>query len=216
MNFKAVVFDLDGTLLDTLEDIADSVNQALVQFDFPTHDLETYRSFIGDGPKELVTRALPLEQRKPKIIDACLKAYLDGYRDGGEKHTQVYPGVVDLLDGLVRKAVKLAVLSNKRHDLAKNCVQTFLSKWHFDVVLGLRVSIPRKPHPAGAYEISHRLSIPTRKMVYVGDSNTDMETALAAEMFPVGVSWGFRPEIELRNSGAKLILEHPLQLLDLF
>ena len=216
MKFKAVIFDLDGTLLDTLEDIADSVNQALRQFDFPTHDLETYRGFIGDGPKELVTRALPLEHRTAEMINACLKAYLENYQNTGEKHTRIYPGIPDLLDALVQRTIKLAILSNKRHDLALNCAKTFLSAWHFDVVLGLRNAIPRKPHPAGAVEISDRLNIPFRKIIYVGDSNTDMETALAADMFPVGVGWGFRAENELFNSGAKQVLKHPLQLMDLF
>ena len=216
MNYKAVVFDLDGTLLDTLEDIAGSVNKALTEKGFPTHTLEAYRRFIGDGPRELVARALPRDHRHPDIIADRLDAYLGHYKAGGEPHTRLFPGIADLLDELVQRQIKLAILSNKRHDLARSCAGRFLARWYFDVVLGLRKSIPRKPHPAGAFEVADHLSLNPEKVVYVGDSDTDMETALSANMFPVGVSWGFRPADELRESGAELILEHPLQLLDLF
>ena len=213
---KAAVFDLDGTLLDTLEEIVQAANAGLAARGFPGHEKEKYRGFIGDGPRKLIFRALPDNARTPENIDACLALYLDAYRQAGDRHTHVFPGIPDLLNALEKENIMMAVLTNKQDDLARNCVSRFLSTWHFEVVFGLKDGVPPKPDPAGAIAVAGRLGISPEEIAYVGDSDTDMATALAAGMFPVGVGWGFRPVMELRNSGAKMILNRPVELISLF
>ncbi len=215
MKSKAIIFDLDGTLLDTLEDIADSVNQVLAVKGFPPHARDKYRTFIGDGSKMLVTRALPPEHRDEKTVSDALAGFFRQYDDAYDKKSRVYDGVPELLDELSCLEIKTAILSNKRHDLTVKCVKHFFGQWHFDAVFGLREFVPKKPHPAGALEIAARLSIHPNKIKYLGDSGTDMQTALAAEMFPVGVLWGMRSGEELLESGAKALLHHPLEVLAL-
>ena len=215
MKYKAVIFDLDGTLLDTLGDIGSSVNRVLENKGFPVHPLERYRQFVGEGSKQLVTRALPAAERNKEQIDQCLAAFFDDYNRNWHQLTTVYDGITDLLGYLDGHRLKTAVLSNKRHDLTKKCIGYFFPDHHFDAVFGLRPSVPRKPHPAGALEIGERLSVSPRKILYVGDSGTDMETAVGADMFPVGVLWGFRLREELSEKGAKKTIDHPLKLVDL-
>jgi phosphoglycolate phosphatase len=215
MKHKAIIFDLDGTLLDTLEDIADSVNQVLASQGFSQHPVDQYRMFIGNGSKTLVTRALPPEHRNENIIEDSLLAFFKAYDEYFDKKTVVYEGVCELLDELTRQNIKIAVLSNKRHDLTVKCVKHFFGKWRFDAVFGLRPSVPKKPHPAGALEIASILSLNPNKFLYLGDSGTDMETALAAGMLPVGALWGLRSREELMISGAKTLIDHPLEILAL-
>ena len=215
MIFEAVLFDLDGTLIDTLEDIGDAVNRVLSKKDFPTHAIPTYRKFVGDGSRTLIERALPEEQRNDKNIDACLKEYVEDYSRNFNVKSKLYFGIPNLLDRLKAKGVKLAILSNKLDAMTKTCVDAFLSKWDFDVVFGERDSIPRKPSPQGALEIAKKMSIPPSNFLYLGDTATDMKTAVAAGMFPVGVLWCFRSSKELKENGACAIIDQPLAVLDL-
>jgi phosphoglycolate phosphatase len=215
MKSKAIIFDLDGTLLDTLEDIADSVNQVLTAKNFAPHETDEYRAFIGDGSKMLVARALPSEHRDEKMIADCLAEFFRQYYDNYDKKSTIYDGVSELLDELSRLEIKTAVLSNKRHDLTIKCIKHFFRKWHFDAIFGLRDFVPKKPHPAGALEIASILAVSPHKIKYLGDSGTDMQTALAAEMFPVGVLWGMRSGKELLECGAKALIDHPLDVLPL-
>ena len=212
MKYKAAIFDLDGTLIDTLGDIGRSVNRVLTGKGFPPHPLESYRQFVGDGSKMLVTRALPEACRNDELITECLDGFFADYSENWHQMTTVYDGIPDLLDYLNGKGIKIAVLSNKRHDLTKKCVDYFFRGHHFDAVFGLRQSVPRKPHPAGAIEIADRLSIKPVKMVFLGDSDTDMKTATAAGMFPVGVLWGFRSGEELLEKGAGAVIRQPIDL----
>ncbi len=215
MIFEAVLFDLDGTLIDTLEDIGDAVNRALSKKSFPTHDISTYRKFVGDGSRTLMERALPKEHRNDKNIDACLKEYVEDYSRNYNVKSKLYFAIPNLLDRLKAKGVKLAILSNKPDAMTKTCVNAFLSKWDFDVVFGERDSVPRKPNPQGALEISKKMSIPPSNFLYLGDTATDMKTAVSAGMFPVGVLWGFRSSKELKENGACAIIDQPLAVLDL-
>jgi phosphoglycolate phosphatase len=215
MIFEAVLFDLDGTLIDTLEDIGDAVNRSLSKKSFPTHDLSTYRKFVGDGSRTLMERALPKEHRNDKNIDACLKEYVEDYSRNYNVKSKLYFGIPNLLDRLKAKGVKLAILSNKPDAMTKTCVNAFLSKWDFDVVFGERDSVPRKPNPQGALEIAKKMSIPPSNFLYLGDTATDMKTAVSAGMFPVGVLWGFRSSKELKENGACAIIDQPLAVLDL-
>ena len=212
MIFEAVIFDLDGTLIDTLDDIADAVNRVLSKNNFPTHENSVYRKFVGDGSRVLIERALPEKYRNDEIIDACHKEYIDNYSQNYHVKSELYSGISHLLDALTENGLRLAVLSNKPDALTKNCVKTFLSTWVFDVVFGQRDSIPRKPNPQGALETAKIMSIPPSHFLYLGDTAIDMKTAVSAGMFPVGVLWGFRPLAELEENGACAVIEDPATL----
>ena len=215
MIFEAVLFDLDGTLIDTLNDIGDAVNRVLAKKRYPTHAISNYRNFVGDGSRILIERALPKKYRKEKIIDACLNEYIEDYAHNYNVKSKLYFAIPNLLDRLKAKGLKLGILSNKQDAITKQCVKTFLSKWDFDVVFGQRDSVPRKPDPQGALEAAKRLSIPPSHFLYLGDTAIDMKTAVSAGMFPVGVLWGFRPLKELKDNGARAVIEKPMELLDL-
>jgi phosphoglycolate phosphatase len=215
MIFEAVLFDLDGTLIDTVEDIGDAVNRVLSNKSFPTHANSVYRKFVGDGARILIKRALPEKYRNEDIINACLKEYIDDYSQNFNVKSKLYFGIPQLLDSLKTKGLRLAILSNKPDAITKNCVNTFLSAWDFDVVLGQRDSVPRKPNPQGALEIAKRMSIPPSHFLYLGDTAIDMKTAVSGGMFPVGVLWGFRPLKELNESGAWAVIDEPMALLDI-
>jgi phosphoglycolate phosphatase len=215
MIFEAVLFDLDGTLIDTLEDIGDAVNRVLSIKKFPTHAISSYSKFVGDASRTLIERALPKEHRNDENIDACLKDYIEDYSRNYNVKSKLYFGISNLLDRLKVKGVKLAILSNKPDAMTKTCVNTFLSKWDFDVVFGQRDSVPRKPNPQGALEIAKIMSIPPSNFLYLGDMATDMKTAVSAGMFPVGVLWGFRSSKELKENGARALIDQPLAVIDL-
>ncbi len=213
MHFEAVIFDLDGTLLDTLEDIAGSANSALTARGFATHPADAYRYFIGEGVNMLISRALPVENRNDEIVADCTKAFRDNYNRNWNINTRPYDGVKKLLYSLSAGHVKTAVLSNKPHDFAQRCIREFFPSMGFEMVMGQRDEIPEKPDPAGALEIAHTLGIRPSQFLYLGDSGVDMETALRAGMFPVGALWGFRPREELMQHGAQALIERPMELL---
>jgi phosphoglycolate phosphatase len=215
MIFEAVLFDLDGTLINSLYDIGDAVNRVLSKKKYPTHAISAYRKFVGDGSRILIERALPKKYRKEKIIDACLNEYIEDYARNYNVKSKLYFSIPNLLDILKAKGFKLGILSNKADTITKNCAKTFLSKWDFDVVFGQRDSVPRKPDPQGALEVAKRLSIPPSHFLYLGDTAIDMKTAVSAGMFPVGVLWGFRSRKELQESGAGAIVDDPLDVLNL-
>lgn len=215
MNFSAVIFDLDGTLLDTLQDIADSANRVLETNGFPIRTLEAYRHFIGDGVSQLFFHLIPESYREDDLIQRCGKKFREVYGRRWNVHTRPYEGIPELLDTLSRRNVPTAVLSNKPHEFTVRCVNKFLAGHDFRLVLGQRDEIPRKPDPAGAQQIIEALSIPAERMVYLGDTAIDVQTSLAAGMFPVGVLWGFRSQYELEHSGARAVIAQPMELLKL-
>ncbi len=215
MIFQAVIFDLDGTLIDTIDDIGDSVNRVLANKNFPTHTNLVYRNFVGDGSRMLIERALPEKYRNDAIIDACYKDYIEDYSQNYNVKSKLYDGIPQLLDALSAKGLRLAVLSNKLDAITQNCVKTYLSAWHFDVVFGQRDSVPRKPNPQGAVETAKKMSILPSRFFYLGDTGIDMKTAVSAGMFPVGVLWGFRPLKELMENGASAVIDEPMALLDI-
>ncbi len=215
MPFKAVIFDLDGTLLDTLEDLASAVNRVLERNGFPTHDMNAYRYMVGDGAVVLMRRALPDERRNDVTILDCVRAFREEYGRGWKIQTRPYDGVTELLDALAAHGVKMAVLSNKPDDFTRRCVTEYLSQWTFDLVLGQRDTVPLKPDPSGAMEISRFLNILPSQFVYLGDTAIDMKTAVAAGMYPVGALWGFRSGQELLENGARLLIKRPPELLHL-
>ena len=215
MRYRAVLLDLDGTLLDTLEDISNAANRVLATQEFPTHPLNIYRELIGEGAARLITRVLPEENRDADTVQTCLEAYLDDYGQHWNIKTKPYKGIPEMLDALVARGLKLAVLSNKPEEFTQKCVRELLKNWIFDVVIGTSDRIPSKPCPVGALEIADRMSILPEEFLYLGDTGVDMRTAIAARMFAVGALWGFRGREELQREGARLLIEQPLEILGL-
>jgi phosphoglycolate phosphatase len=213
--FQAVVFDLDGTLLDTLEDLADSMNHTLSALGLPAHPVDAYRRFVGDGVRDLVRRSAPSAADDRDLATKILLGLRDEYRKRWADKSRPYPGIPGLLDELVARGLPMAVLSNKPHEFTELCVTRLLSRWRFDAVIGLDDGTPRKPDPAGALRIARRLGLEPAAFLYLGDTDTDMKTAAAAGMYAVGVSWGFRDADELRDNGARTIIDHPAELLPL-
>jgi phosphoglycolate phosphatase len=215
MKYKAVLFDLDGTLLDTLEDLADSMNAALARLGAPQHPTRDYRYFVGDGVMELSRRVLPADRRDEATIKATAAAMGEEYNQRWAAKTKPYPGIPELLDALTTRRIVMTVLSNKNNEFTQLCVKQLLGRWRFDVVQGLDKTIHKKPDPSGALAIAQRLGMAPADFLYLGDTNTDMKTATAAGMFPVGALWGFRTAEELTANGAKVLIAQPMDLLKL-
>jgi phosphoglycolate phosphatase len=215
MPFRAAIFDLDGTLLDTLDDIANAANRVLAARGFPTHPNPHYRTFIGEGVIKLMLRALPMAHQDEATVHACVGAYTQEYERTWKAQTKPYAGVPEMLDALVVRGLKLAVLSNKPDHFTQRCVGELLVEWAFDVVLGASDKFPRKPHPASAIETAKRLGVPPAECLYMGDSGIDMQTARAAQMCSVGALWGFRGKEELLKDGAQHLIAKPSEVLDL-
>lgn len=214
MKHLAVLFDLDGTLLNTLQDLADSVNKGLEDLGFPTHNNEEYKKLIGEGRENLVFRALPENHRDIETVHKLLDRLNAEYAIHWADHTQPYQGIPELLDALIAKNIKITVLSNKADDLTNTCVSRLLSGWHFTLVAGSRSGVPNKPDPTASLQIAKKLDIEPSQFLYLGDSDIDMKTANAAGMFAVGALWGFRSKKELLASGAKAVIKHPADLLN--
>ena len=215
VRFEGVIFDLDGTLIDTLEDLADALNRVLDRRGFPLHDYDEYKLLIGRGIRRLVTDALPDHRRDEATIDACYVEMLADYGEHCLLKTRPYDGVTELLERLVAADLPLAVYSNKADEFTQRLVAALLPAGAFDLVVGARPGLPLKPDPAGALSIADRLGIAPGDIAYVGDSGTDMTTATRAGMVAVGVTWGFRSRDELLEHGAVALLDHPAQLLEL-
>ena len=211
----AAIFDLDGTLLDTLDDLADSANEALSAAGLPTHPVDAYRIFVGDGINKLVQRILP-EGGDDEMVAQVLALYRAAYGRRWNSKTRPYAGVPETLHELSFRPVKLAVLSNKPQKFTELCIAHHLPGNPFQIVLGQRDHVPRKPDPAGALEIAHAFQAAPADVIFVGDTKTDMDTATAAGMRAIGVSWGFRPVEELMAHGAERVVNHPAELLELF
>jgi phosphoglycolate phosphatase len=213
---REALFDLDGTLLDTLEDIAFSANRVLESRGFPAHPVDSYRFFIGHGSRTLMERALPADRRAPGMIDDCTEEFLRTYGANWHRETRPFEGIHDLLDYLSKEGVRLAVLSNKAHSFTVKCVDYFFHGYHFDVVMGQQEGVAMKPDPAGALKTADQMKLRAGDFVYAGDSATDMKTARAAGMLAVGVLWGLRDEAELKAAGAEILVCHPREIKDLF
>lgn len=215
LKYPGIIFDLDGTLLDTIDDLADSMNQVLRDLGFPTHTVGAYKYFVGEGVETLIRRALPEDQLRPELLDQCLGALREEYSLRWENKTRPYPGIPELLDHLTGLGLKMAILSNKLDHFTRIMVARLLPRWRFEPVFGARPSVPKKPDPAGALEIAEALHLVPDHFIYLGDTGIDMKTASAAGMAPVGVLWGFRPADELRTQGARWLIEKPGDLVSI-
>lgn len=211
---KAVIFDLDGTLADTIVDLAGAVNRSLARRNLPGHDLGLYKLMVGDGFRDLIFRALPEELRTDAYIEAARAEAAADYAERCLERTEAYPGVRELLAALARRGIPFAVLSNKPDALTKKVVAGLFPASAFALVRGESSEFPRKPDPASALDACARLGAEPAETLYLGDSGVDMKTARAAGMTALGALWGFRSEAELRDAGADALLRSPLNLLE--
>ncbi len=216
MNYHAVIFDLDGTLADTLEDIADTMNRILSAEGFPVHEYDAYRFYVGNGLRNLVTQCLPKSARTDSIITLCHDRMVADYNLNYINKTRLYDGIPQLLDMLTSHNIKMAVLSNKADPITQKICNVLLKNWNFEMVMGANDRFPRKPDPASALFVSGQMGVMPANICYLGDSDVDMKTAIAAGFFPVGAGWGFRPKEELIESGARRVIESPMDLLEVF
>ena len=212
MHYKAILFDLDGTLLDTLEDLATAANRALGTLGLPAHPTDAYRVFVGDGLRTLAERILPGEQRSAAQVDALVAAFEREYSRTWNERTAPYAGVPEMLDRLTAGGYRLSVLSNKPDAFTRLCVEQLLPHWTFAPLYGQRPGVPKKPDPAAALAIAAERGLDPAEVLYLGDTATDMHTARAAGMAAVGVLWGFRSADELRAAGARHLITHPGEL----
>ncbi len=215
MKYRAVIFDLDGTLLDTLEDIAVAANRVLAARGFATHPVEAYRYFVGDGSAVLMERALPGAQRSEARIRECLAAFLADYDRNWNQATRPYEGIPELLAYLARHALPVAVVTNKPHHFACLTLDHYFASTHFRFVSGLRDGIAKKPDPGQALAAAAAMGVDPAACIFLGDSAVDIQTGARAGMTPIGAGWGFRTAAELLQAGAARVAAHPLELVSL-
>ena len=214
MKYKGIIFDLDGTLVNSLEDISDAMNSVLTGLNYPTHTYDTYQYFIGSGLRNLVSKALPESNNSVGEIEICFESMVKGYRETCTLKTKPYEGIIELLDNLVSRNIKLAVFSNKADELTKKITSEIFPDY-FDASVGLSLESLKKPNPFEALAICEKWNLKPEEIIFIGDSDIDMQTAVNANMFPVGVTWGYRTEEELKASGAKLVIHNPLKLIEI-
>lgn len=209
---KAVIFDLDGTLLNSIIDIAESMNKVLENHNFPTHSIDEYKFIIGNGIDNLAIDSLPKSVPKSDYPKYCTEIR-EVYGERWMLKTKAYNGIKELLDNLTSRNIKIAILSNKPQEYTELAVQHLLPEWKFDCVFGAREGIPIKPNPQAVIEIIEMFDFEVTDFLFVGDTNIDMQTANAANVESVGVSWGFRPVKELLDAKATYIINEPNELL---
>lgn len=208
---KLAIFDLDGTLTDTIEDLADSVNFSLEFFGYPTHELEKYKYFVGSGIPNLIRRASPNNCSEEELL-AIRKKFFEYYRVHYLDKTKVYDKIYETLDNLNSMGVKLAVCSNKAEEMTEKILSALFSG-RFSALVGQSERYPIKPAPDSVYYILDKLSVEAFEAVFIGDSGVDMQTAKNSGMIGIGVTWGFRTKEELIENGADYIAEEPLDII---
>ena len=213
MQYKAAIFDLDGTLIDSLADLADSANEMLAGYGFPLHTIDEYRYFVGNGSRKLIERCLPEDKAQDKaFVDEALARYKACYDKNLVHKTKCYAGIDEMLTALQEKNIPLGICTNKHQSAADEVCQKLLAKHSFVEIIGDRPGLPRKPDPQKVLAIAAKMGVKPEEVAYFGDTSVDMETARNAGFLPVGVTWGFRPEEELVATGAKVLLHSPMDL----
>ena len=213
--YETVIFDLDGTLLNSLEDLAASTNYALRQHGYPEHELPAYRHFVGNGINKLLERALPEAVRTEENVMKVREDFVAYYSIHKADFTAPYAGITDLLGELKRRGVLLAVASNKYHAATVELIPEYFGKGVFDFVFGQREGIPIKPDPTIVFDIIKAAGVNKDEVLYVGDSGVDMQTAVNSGVTSVGVTWGFRDRKELLENGACHIADRPSDILEI-
>lgn len=210
--YKAAIFDMDGTLVDTLADLHDSVNEMLAHYNLPLRTLDEVRQFVGNGARKLMIRSLPAD--KADLVDEALDYYNGCYARNCLKKVKPYDGIVEFLTALEAKKIPLGICTNKQHFAAVAIAEKILAPIKFAYVSGDKPDQPRKPDPTRALNISKSFGVATEDVAYFGDTAVDIQTAINAGFLPVGVTWGFRPRSELVDSGAKIIVDKPKEILE--
>ena len=212
---RAIIFDLDGTLLNTITDIGNCANTVLESWNLPVHPISRYAELVGDGLTNLARKVLPPEHTGEQTVVRFIDEYRVHYQARWNETSTWYPRIPQLLRELSKREILMAVLSNKRDDFTKVCVSSFFPDIIFQEVRGERVGIPIKPDPQSALEIAESLNVRPEHCIFVGDSEIDIETGKRAGMTSVGVLWGFRPRRVLEEAGATILVDRPEEILEL-
>lgn len=211
---KSIIFDLDGTLLNTIEDLANACNYVLTTLGYKTHEVEKYKTFVGNGRYKLVERMLPEDRRDMENIEKALKLFDTYY----EKHmidmTKPYDGIMEMLDSLINRGINIAVVSNKPHEFTTEVVKNYFGD-RFKFVYGHKKNTKEKPDPWAVLEVIEEFNVNKDECLYIGDSEIDINTAKNAGVKSVGVEWGFRGKGELEAAGANYIVNKPEQILEI-
>lgn len=207
MIYRAAIFDMDGTLINTLEDLTDSVNEMLAHYNFPPRTIEEVRKFVGNGARKLMERALEIDDKT--FVDDALKYYDGCYQRHLTNKTAPYAGIIEVLTALNNKKIPVAICTNKQHFAAVELAEKIFPTIKFAEIIG----DAKKPNPARALEIMKEIGVEPQEVAYFGDSEVDIKTAQNAGFLSVGVTWGFRSETELQESGAKIIVHNPSEIL---
>ncbi|HOH95773.1 MAG: HAD family hydrolase [Paludibacteraceae bacterium] len=210
---QLVIFDLDGTLLNSVADLGQATNIALKKHDLPTHELDCYKYFVGNGVSKLIERAVPEEMRIESLLAEVKADFMNYYMEHKTTLTKPYDGIPELLTYLQSEGIKIAVASNKFIAGTQALISHYFKQFNFAVVLGQREGIPAKPNPTIVNEILSVTGVDKKDVLYLGDTSIDMQTAKNAGVFAIGVSWGFRTKQELLDNGANLIIDHPSELI---
>ncbi len=214
MKFNAVFFDLDGTLANSVEDLANSVNYVLAQYGFPTHKTECYKYFAGDGILKMIERAVPSQHSSDPIVFELKDRFMEYYAEHYADNTVSYDGLTEIVDCLKKKGIKLAVVTNKAQEMAEKVVKKLFEN-SFDYILGLRDGIPAKPDPTGILMAMKELNVEPEECAFVGDTGMDVAGGVNAGAYPIGVLWGFREKEELVKFGAKAFASTADELLNI-
>lgn len=215
MQYKAAIFDLDGTLIDSLADLADSANAMLASYGFATHNVDAYRYFVGDGSRKLMERCLPAEKAADSdFVDEALARYTAIYAEHTQDKTCLYDGIAEMLAKLKKLNIPMGICTNKHQSAADEIVKAMFPDDYFKTVMGDKTGLPRKPDPKKVLMMAKDYGVVQQEVAYFGDTSVDMETAVNAGFLPIGVLWGFRPKEELLATGAKVLLAHPQELFE--
>ena len=213
MNYKLTIFDMDGTILDTLQDLTNSINYTLKCVSMPLRTIDEIRSFVGDGIKVLIKRAAP-ENTPDEVLDELYNIFMPHYNLHNSDFTRPYDGIIELLNKIRQAGFKTAVVSNKANHAVQELCNSYFPKL-FDYALGESPDLPKKPSPAMVHHILKISGIPKEQAVYIGDSDVDVATAINSELDLIAVDWGFRSREVLLKKGAKTIVSTPLEILQL-
>ena len=214
MKIKSIIFDLDGTLIDSIQDIADSCNAILQKHGYEIHPLESYIKWIGEGAKLLVERALPAGVG-PDTVEKSLEEYIPYYKEHSTIKTSLFPGVAEMLDYFIQNEIPVSILTNKPHVQTVKIVEHYLSKWPFQFIFGQRENVPKKPAPDVALQIASRTKVKPNEVLFVGDSKTDVKTAVNANMQVVGVTWGYGTIESMKEAGCDHFVESAEEIINI-
>lgn len=214
MAIKLIIFDLDGTLVDSIEGLGTAMNKVLETHGYPVHKIEDYKNFVGSGIRKLVMRSLPLEHRHPEVVDLCYEEMLKSYAKHYAVGMSLYKDIDIVLNELIAKDIKFAINTNKNHEMAEKVAERFLGDWPFVKVIGASEKYEIKPSPKGALHIAKSVNVKPSECVYIGDSEVDLLTANNAGMHAILVTWGFRTEEQLLILNPEVLVRKPLEILE--